>query len=860
MLLVRDHLLSARVAIDKKTLSPDLLAVDITHPVSTSSVRIVCIYRPPNTTASQSALLLDHCANLATIPHHLVFIGDLNCNIQWDNPGDLSGFHSSLFHLAESLSLSQVVPHPTRGSNFLDIMLASDDLVSTCTVGAPFSSSDHSSFTFSFDFSTAQSNFIPKLCFSRTDYDTLSYLIGSLDWFSHLDNCNDIDMMYDRFVSLVSDRLAKCTPISRLRLSFDKYPPHIRNLHRHKELLFAKLHLDGVLPQFKITCAKLESEIRAFLRSRENATFSKPLTSNTRFYSYVGSRIKTKAKNVSLLGPLGTPLISNSDKCELLADYFSTVFTIDDGSLPSLSLPRIDSSCPLPLILPHEVAKNLRKIKPSCCLPIDKLPPIIFKKCSEALSIPLSIIFNFSISLGTVPRIWKSSIVVPIPKSASPSSPSDYRPISLTPTASKTLERIIKGQLVDWCTKHNLIPTHQHGFVSSRSVTSQLLEVTQGWREALDVGFAVDAVYIDLAKAFDTVSFPKLLHKLESLGIRGQLYDWLSSFLNERSFQVRVGDSLSFPRPVLSGVPQGSVLGPFLFLLYVSDIGSIVSTAPLVDLRLFADDLKIYSSFDPSDPSTSHTQLENCLNSLVVYCHTWQLRVATQKCSVLHIGTTNPCLPFTLDTVVLPKVDCIRDLGVLVDTKLTFSQHIDRLAVRSTSLVFSLFRTLSSTLPTVYLQCYKSYVLPILDFASPVWSPHSKKHIAKIEAVQSLFTRMLVRRCSNRLSVFSPYESRLTECNLITLFHRRILTDILTAVKIIRKDIDVPASSFFIFRPTGGRTNHYGLVVRKSRKLMLRNSFSYRSVTYLLKVNSLIAKDFSIPTLKAHIPMALETL
>lgn len=859
-MLVRDTVPSTRIALDTRSLAPDILAVDITHPVTLGGIRLVCIYRPPCTSSAQSARLLDICSTLSSVPHQLAYLGDVNCNIHWDSPGVLTGFSSSLFDFAASLSLSQVVPSPTRKDRFLDIMLASEGLVTSCSVIAPFSSSDHSSFIFSLNFPISTPIFSSSLNYKKIDFEALSLELSSFDWFTLLDNSFSIHDMYDRFVSILVDSLAAFAPLNRTRLPFDSYPPHIKKLLKHKQLLFTKLDLSGVPSQFQAASLKLDQEIRKFQRNRENAAFSRPIASSTRFYSYVSSRLKTKPRSISLLGPSGVPLASDPERCELLADYFSSVYTVDNDTLPVLCS-TVTASCPSPIILPFMVAKVLRSLKPSCSLPVDSIPPIIYKHCSDALSLPLSIIYNFSLNCGQVPDLWKRSIVVPIPKTNSPSEPSDYRPISLTPTASKVLERLVKVTLVEWCTTHDLIPPHQHGFVARRSVTSQLLELTQRWKEAIDVGQVVDVVYVDFAKAFDSVSFPKLLAKLESFGVRGPLLSWFSSFLVGRTFQVKIGSSLSFPQAVVSGVPQGSVLGPFLFLLFISDIGNITTALPLVDIRLFADDLKIFAQFDPRDPMTATDQLQSSLRALETYCTTWQLKIAAHKCAVLHIGSSNPRLPLTLSSVALPTVDVVRDLGVLLDTRLSFSPHIDKLVARTTSLVYSVFRTLSSSLPSVYIQTYKTFLIPILDFASPVWSPHTSKHIAKLESVQRLFTRLLFHRCSRLMSPQIPsYEGRLSATSLIPLRLRRVLVDIITAVKILRGSIDVQVSTFFVFRPTLGRTNFYGITVRKSNTKSLRHSFSFRSTTFLLKYNRIISLSLSIPTLKQHLLTSLSVL
>ena len=182
----------------------------------------------------------------------------------------------------------------------------------------------------------------------------------------------------------------------------------------------------------------------------------------------------------------------------------------------------------------------------------------------------------------------------------------------------------------------------------------------------------MDIVYIDFAKAFDTVSHKKLISKIASFGIQGTLLKWLSAFLTDRTFKVRVSNALSTSRSVISGVPQGSVLGPTLFLLYINDISANFIN---VSCKLFADDVKLYMKFVPENNINYVEQLRMSLKNLENWAKQWQLSISTQKCSVMHLGQNNPRAEYSLNDVYLPKVSHVKDLGVIISDDLKSSIH-----------------------------------------------------------------------------------------------------------------------------------------------------------------------------------------
>ena len=232
------------------------------------------------------------------------------------------------------------------------------------------------------------------------------------------------------------------------------------------------------------------------------------------------------------------------------------------------------------------------KMPSSCTLSPDGFPALFFKSIAPSIALPLSILFMQSLRNGQIPTIWKVAFVRPLFKKGLSSLPANYRPISLT---SVIMEKLQVNSMMLFLQSNHLISKNQFGFMSRRSTCSQLLATLNDWTLAVNNHAKVDTVYIDFAKAFDSISHIKLLTKIHAYGVDTNLLNWISNFLSERTQFLYIGNTFSKFLPVLSGVSQGSVLGPFLFLLFINDLPDCM-TFP-VETKIFADDIKIYSAY-----------------------------------------------------------------------------------------------------------------------------------------------------------------------------------------------------------------------------------------------------------------------
>ena len=333
--------------------------------------------------------------------------------------------------------------------------------------------------------------------------------------------------------------------------------------------------------------------------------------------------------NRSCIAPLKTAddklLINDTDKANLLNSYFKSVFTQDDGSLPTFAPRRSDDTCISDIqISPDIIYRILKKLKTNSAAGPDGLPPIFYHHTAQTLAFPLSILFRTLIDTHSIPDEWRTAIITPKFKKGSPSDPANYRPISLTCTCCKILESIITSQVLQFLQDHNFITKHQHGFISRHSTSSNLLECINDWTISISNKKSVTVAYIDYKSAFDCISHPKLLLKLSSYGITGNLYFLIKSFLTSRTqiIIVKINSSNSLSCPVTSGVVQGSVIGSMLFNIFINDVTTHVDRNTTI--KLFADDIKIYTDL----PNISPTNLQTQLNNIHQWSSTWQMQIS----------------------------------------------------------------------------------------------------------------------------------------------------------------------------------------------------------------------------------------
>ena len=337
------------------------------------------------------------------------------------------------------------------------------------------------------------------------------------------------------------------------------------------------------------------------------------------------------------------------------------------------------------------------------------------------------------------------------------------------------MEKLIKDALFTFLHEEKLLTNEQHGFRSNRSTVTQMLSCLDNWTSLFDHGTKsqIDAIYIDFAKAFDSISHPKLIQKLNFYGIQGNLLRWISAFLSGRTQVVKINDTYSKSLNVTSGVPQGTVLGPILFIIFVNDI---VKEIKFCDVKIFADDIKLSHVIRNAQDVIN---FQSDLNRISAYAKRWQLTVSYEKCSQISYGKLTTKHIYTLDGHRLVTVSKIKDLGFYLENNLRPSYHCQKIANTAKILCCHIRRSFISNDHDFLSTLFKTYVRPILEYGSPVWNPWLLKDIEKLESVQRAYTK----RYPGLWNL--SYHARLQELNLESLEVRRLKADIYEAFKIL---------------------------------------------------------------------------
>lgn len=417
-----------------------------------------------------------------------------------------------------------------------------------------------------------------------------------------------------------------------------------------------------------------------------------------------------------------------------------------------------------------------------------------------------------------MPREWTHALVIPIFKKGDKYDPANYRPISLTCSLCKILEKIVVREMTPYLVENKVITLHQHGFLPRRSTATNLLECLNNWTKHLDGGQPVDVIYLDYQKAFDRVPFGRLLYKLHHYGIRGGLLSWIDGLLRKRTFQVRVEGCCSGTYEVLSGVPQGSVIGPLLFLAYISDLPLEVST----NISLFADDTKLYCN-----PLTQLDDFLKDVRMLEEWTSKWLLTLNESKCTVLHLGRNNPRIIYTINGTVVKSVSSQRDLGVVITEDLKWETHINCMVKKANSLVYMVKKAFSDKSISLVGKVYRSFIRPKLEYCHSIWNPYYSKDIELVERVQRRVTKIPTEMKS------VTYEERIKLYGIPTLKARRDRGDLIETFKILNGDYHLnPGNDFFIMSSNRHLRGHSKKLSTEKCSSLTRKNFLTNRVVY----------------------------
>nr|CAH7727822.1 unnamed protein product [Callosobruchus chinensis] len=609
--------------------------------------------------------------------------------------------------------------------------------------------------------------------FRKANFPLMYHLVSQISW-NNVIECTDVNEAVEQLENNLKNIFELSVPykISTSR----KYPPWFsRNTIkeiRQKELAHKlyKKHKSGIYyDRFhnlrSSVKRKINEDYRIFLNNAENSISSDP----TQFWNFIRNK-KGNSRIPGVMRMDDCVFENEQDIVNAFGRYFSGVYNIPDVNLAD-NLPQKYFNLPpisITTVTEADVIKSSKKLKNKLVIGPDQVPSFLIKDCIFQLLEPLVYIYNLILKTNTFPQAWKLAKITPVLKKGDPSQILNYRPISVLCNFAKLFEMIIYWFIYD-ATKQTL-SIDQHGFIDRKSCVTNLACLTQTICESLDDRGQVDVVYMDIQKAFDRIDLGILLKKLGFFGFTDGLLSLFKSYLFNRNQYVELEGYRSSLITPTSGIPQGSNLGPLLFLLYINDLTLVVQCSKL----LYADDLKIYYSVSTIDDCLV---LQQDIDAISAWSLSNHLELNIDKCSIVcYTKKSNP-LRFTyrIGQAILSGQEQIRDLGILFDQKMSFSPHIESTVSSSNRMLGFIIRNGRQFSTSVLKILYTSYVRSKLEYGVLIWYPYYATHISQIERVQRKFLKYLYFK---RTGVFPErgfnYSILLSEANFISLNSRRI--------------------------------------------------------------------------------------
>ena len=771
----------------------ELISAKIHLPDRNKPLHIVSFYRPKRENIDTIDDLHDALSSIPQIENKdILMLGDFNApKITWNancGPKAHAQPEENLLDVFASFNMQQFVFQPTRISssgtkNILDLVLCNrPQIIDKIEVIGGMS--DHFCVSFNIQSKRSVVGKTPKEIyqFNNAKWRKIRAAIKSFsnifltphfhrrsvseNWDLLIEEVNSLT---ERFVPkrlILPEGTNKCPWITKqVKNKLNRrFKAHKRLHHNYSEINVSNYKASKREAQVAIR----EAQERFFV-----SLSNKTRTNSKAFWNYVNN-VKREHSPISLLiAPNGSHCSSDVEKCNILNKQYSSQFIKEAINTTPDPNYWCEHGMQLPIITSEGVQKLLNGVNPHKACGPDNFKPAILKNCASELSPILTAIFNQSLTTGELPLDWKKADICPIYKKGPKTNPENYRPISLTSCVCKILEHILVSNIMSHFERNNILSNRQHGFRKYRSCEGLLLSITQKLKAILDqrhTGRQTDAIFLDFAKAFDTVPHKRLLTKLEAYGIRNQTLTWIKAFLVGRTQQVVLNNVHSDQADVLSGVPQGTVLGPCLFLCYINDITETISS----DISLFADDTLLFRQINtPND----QVILQEDLCKLQEWSTKWLIRFNVSKCVHMSIRprrTQQTHRRYYLNGECIPRNETTKYLGITLDENLLFDHHIENIIKQANQSLGLIRRNFSKCTKDVKKTLYTTMVRPRLEYACSVWDPST--NINKIEAVQ----RYAVRFINRRYDRLAPITQIAKQTGLPTLKERRTMKRLTT--------------------------------------------------------------------------------
>jgi len=783
---------------------------------------IVSIYIPPRASLETYSAFTDFVCNLMSKfdkeSTKFIIIGDFNLpNITWVPDDECADFllptnvtsatEQNFVDTVYMCGLNQINSIKNYRDRYLDLVFSNfhDNIcISECFI--PFVNTvDHKAIEISITNYYTTSNIAVSEEIIYYDYRNgnisgLSDFLANFDWLA-LFSDNDININIDKFYELFLASIDEFVPKKSFK-SLPNYPPHftkelikLRNYKNRCRVKFKKhpcvYNKNKKIDSHKLFIKKNKEIYNEYIQAIESKIYYDPKC----FWKFVNSKCKSSEMPTTMYFEQNRSSDLNVI-VEYFKNFFQSVYKSEDCSNFRSNLNQCPVQFDVPYVSESEIINELNSFKNGCGP--DGVSSYILKLLKYQLCYPLKLLFDKSLKTSTFPQRWKISSITPIYKAGDRSNIANYRGISILSSIPKLFEAILTRYI--FFNIKNIISTSQHGFFKGRSTTTNLIEFQREIIDTFESHSQLDVGFVDFTKAFDSVQHQIIICKLKVFGLSEKFVNWVGSYLSDRIQYVKINRFKSSKINVLSGVPQGSHLGPLLFTIFVNDLLDVMRYSKGL---MYADDMKLLCRIgDHSDAA----KLQSDLDSLSLWCSINHLNLNIKKCAVMSFSRKKSLLnyDYKINNETLTRVAQITDLGVTFDPTLSFIPHINKIIAKSSSLLGFIQRLSKDFKDKKTLQIlYSSLVRSNLEYAIVVWAPHYNVHIERIEKIQRKFTRQIFFKFDlfnidrgltylDNLRNMPSYIKRCFVLNLEPLTTRRCFASALFVADVLEARIDSP--------------------------------------------------------------------
>ena len=746
----------------------EMIFIETTH--YNKSVVVACIYRPPNTDVKDFNIKMNSILEtLSREKKEIYLMGDFNINLlNYGSHNKTNEFLDMMY----SFNMYPLISKPTRISANKASLI--DNIYSNTLENQGQSGIIYDDLSDHFPIYTVLKN---KTCLSNchqrkrqlkkrfiNDDSLLLFKkrLKNVDW-SHDDSCTNVNEKYDTFFEKFYDVYDACFPLQTV---CDKKMPQLKRPWitkgilksiRHKNKMY-KISLKAPSSQNKLNYKNYKNKLTSIIRYSKykhyNDIFSSVQGDIKKTWSHINSLLGNKKRNAFPKNMYldNMKLSSKEDIADQFNHYFVNIGKKLSKSISSpshsfqdyFSSQNPDSFFAKSTSL-HEIIQMSSNIKISKANGPDDISPRVVKECIHYIVNPLRDIFNMSFSTGSVPDQLKTAKIVPLYKKENPECIDNYRPVALLSVFAKLLERLMYNRLYEFLTSKNILIPEQFGFRKNYSTSLSVICFTDYILQEMEKGNICCGVFMDLSKAFDTIDHHILLKKLYLYGIRGLPLQWFRSYLCNRKQYVVVDGVESTHLDVNLGVPQGSVLGPLLFLVYVNDI---VKSSDIMKFSLFADDTVVLYSHKNISVLLDTVNKELQMLNEWFKCNKLFLNFKKTKYILFHSKrkhVTSNVIPIRIDNTVIERIESIKFLGIHIHESLDWKYHVANISSKISKGIGVLYKLRHFVPSRILINIYNAIVLPHLNYCNEIWGKTYKLHVDKLYTLQKRAVRLITK-------------------------------------------------------------------------------------------------------------------